>query len=90
MNDYLARRDAEWVGQPLRFLGMTVGIVQNGMAPDQKKKAYRSDVTYVTNSRSPTDRKADVVTLRRARLRLPAGSDGSFTIGVGIAGEVTL
>ncbi|CAK8987060.1 Protein translocase subunit SecA [Durusdinium trenchii] len=53
VNDYLARRDAEWVGQPLRFLGMTVGVVQNGMPPDQKKKAYRNDVTYVTNSHQP-------------------------------------
>lgn len=50
VNDYLARRDAEWVGQPLRFLGVSVGIVQSGMMPEQKKKAYRCDVTYVTNS----------------------------------------
>jgi len=50
VNDYLARRDAEWVGQPLRFLGLTVGVVQGGMVPDQRRKAYRSDVTYVTNS----------------------------------------
>jgi len=50
VNDYLARRDAEWVGQPLRFLGMSVGIVQSEMTPDQKRKAYRCDVTYVTNS----------------------------------------
>lgn len=50
VNDYLARRDAEWVGQPLRFLGMTVGVVQGGMMPEQKRKAYRCDVTYVTNS----------------------------------------
>jgi len=50
VNDYLARRDAEWVGQPLRFLGLTVGIVQGGMGPELKKKAYRCDVTYVTNS----------------------------------------
>eukprot|EP00929_Paragymnodinium_shiwhaense_P006869 TRINITY_DN110821_c0_g1_i1.p1 TRINITY_DN110821_c0_g1~~TRINITY_DN110821_c0_g1_i1.p1 ORF type:complete len:1309 (-),score=412.50 TRINITY_DN110821_c0_g1_i1:408-4334(-) len=50
VNDYLARRDAEWVGQPLRFLGVTVGVVQGGMTPDQRQKAYRCDVTYVTNS----------------------------------------
>jgi len=50
VNDYLARRDAEWVGQPLRFLGLSVGVVQGGMSPDQRRKAYRSDVTYVTNS----------------------------------------
>lgn len=50
VNDYLAQRDAEWVGQPLRFLGLKVGVVQNGMMSDQKKTAYRCDVTYVTNS----------------------------------------
>jgi len=50
VNDYLARRDAEWVGQPLRFLGLTVGIIQGGMQPEQRQKAYRCDVTYVTNS----------------------------------------
>lgn len=50
VNDYLARRDAEWVGQPLRFLGLTVGVVQSGMEPEQRQKAYRCDVTYVTNS----------------------------------------
>eukprot|EP00933_Yihiella_yeosuensis_P050853 TRINITY_DN48665_c0_g1_i1.p1 TRINITY_DN48665_c0_g1~~TRINITY_DN48665_c0_g1_i1.p1 ORF type:complete len:1337 (+),score=327.26 TRINITY_DN48665_c0_g1_i1:62-4072(+) len=50
VNDYLARRDAEWVGQPLRFLGLQVGVVQSGMTPEQKMKAYRCDVTYVTNS----------------------------------------
>jgi len=50
VNDYLARRDAEWVGQPLRFLGMKVGVVQNGMTAELKKKAYLADVTYVTNS----------------------------------------
>jgi len=50
VNDYLARRDAEWVGQPLRFLDVSVGIVQGGMVPEQRRKAYRCDVTYVTNS----------------------------------------
>ncbi|CAK0789254.1 unnamed protein product [Prorocentrum cordatum] len=50
VNDYLARRDAEWVGQPLRFLGLAVGVVQGQMASDAKQRAYRSDVTYVTNS----------------------------------------
>mmetsp|Transcript_75652 Transcript_75652/g.245039 ORF Transcript_75652/g.245039 Transcript_75652/m.245039 type:complete len:1322 (+) Transcript_75652:3-3968(+) len=50
VNDYLARRDAEWVGQPLRFLGLTVGVVQAGMVPEQRRRAYRCDVTYVTNS----------------------------------------
>mmetsp|Transcript_51040 Transcript_51040/g.119405 ORF Transcript_51040/g.119405 Transcript_51040/m.119405 type:complete len:1081 (-) Transcript_51040:131-3373(-) len=50
VNDYLARRDAEWVGQPLRFLNTSVGVVQSGMTSEQKRKAYKCDVTYVTNS----------------------------------------
>eukprot|EP00403_Amphidinium_massartii_P021381 CAMPEP_0178386558 /NCGR_PEP_ID=MMETSP0689_2-20121128/8624_1 /TAXON_ID=160604 /ORGANISM="Amphidinium massartii, Strain CS-259" /LENGTH=1184 /DNA_ID=CAMNT_0020006903 /DNA_START=1 /DNA_END=3555 /DNA_ORIENTATION=+ len=50
VNDYLARRDAEWVGQPLRFLGVSVGVVQSGMTNEQKQKAYRCECTYVTNS----------------------------------------
>lgn len=48
-NDYLARRDAAWVGRVLRFLGLTVGVIQSDMTPSQKREAYRCDVTYVTN-----------------------------------------
>eukprot|EP00438_Fugacium_kawagutii_P033544 Skav210143 [mRNA] locus=scaffold268:76254:83933:+ [translate_table: standard] len=48
-NDYLARRDAAWVGRVLRFLGLTVGVIQSDMTPSQKRAAYRCDVTYVTN-----------------------------------------
>ncbi|CAK9029397.1 unnamed protein product [Durusdinium trenchii] len=48
-NDYLARRDAAWVGQVLRFLGLTVGVIQADMSSAQKREAYRCDVTYVTN-----------------------------------------
>lgn len=50
MNDYLARRDCEWVGQVHRFLGLSVGLVQQGMSEKDRKAAYASDVTYVTNS----------------------------------------
>lgn len=50
VNDYLARRDSEWIGQIHRFLGMTVGLVQQGIAEDQRKAAYGCDITYVTNS----------------------------------------
>ena len=50
MNDYLARRDSEWVGQVHRFLGLRVGLVQQGLSEAERKAAYRSDVTYVTNS----------------------------------------
>ena len=50
MNDYLARRDSEWVGQVHRFLGLQVGLVQTGLSEEERKAAYSSDVTYVTNS----------------------------------------
>lgn len=50
VNDYLARRDAEWMGQIHRFLGLTVGLIQQEMSPDQRKKNYNCDITYGTNS----------------------------------------
>ncbi|BAZ20193.1 preprotein translocase SecA subunit [Kalymmatonema gypsitolerans NIES-4073] len=50
VNDYLARRDAEWMGQVHRFLGLTVGLIQQSMTPSERKKNYDCDITYVTNS----------------------------------------
>ncbi len=50
VNDYLARRDAEWMGQIHRFLGLSVGLVQSGMNPEERKKNYACDITYTTNS----------------------------------------
>lgn len=50
VNDYLARRDAEWMGQVHRFLGLTVGLIQSGMSPSERKKNYGCDITYTTNS----------------------------------------
>ena len=50
VNDYLARRDAEWMGQVHRFLGLSVGLIQQGMSPAERKKNYACDVTYGTNS----------------------------------------
>ncbi|MGC1244676.1 MAG: preprotein translocase subunit SecA, partial [Spirulinaceae cyanobacterium] len=50
VNDYLARRDAEWMGQVHRFLGLSVGLIQSGMSPSERKKNYACDVTYATNS----------------------------------------
>ncbi|MCO5561757.1 hypothetical protein L7F22_015380 [Adiantum nelumboides] len=50
VNDYLARRDCEWVGQVHRFLGLKVGLIQQGMSSEQRRDNYMSDVTYVTNS----------------------------------------
>ena len=50
VNDYLARRDSEWMGRILRFLGITVGCIQNDMAPDERREQYSSDITYGTNN----------------------------------------
>ncbi len=50
VNDYLARRDAEWMGQIHRFLGLSVGLVQQSMLPQERKKNYECDITYATNS----------------------------------------
>jgi preprotein translocase subunit SecA len=50
VNDYLARRDAEWMGQVHRFLGLSVGLIQQGMTPEERQRNYACDVTYATNS----------------------------------------
>ncbi|MGZ3504993.1 MAG: preprotein translocase subunit SecA [Vulcanimicrobiaceae bacterium] len=50
VNDYLARRDAEWMGPLYEFLGLTVGVIQHDLDPAQRRAAYNSDVTYVTNN----------------------------------------
>ena len=50
VNDYLAKRDAEWMGRVHEFLGLTVGVVLNSMTPEERKVAYNCDITYVTNN----------------------------------------
>lgn len=50
VNDYLARRDAEWMGQVYRFLGLSVGCIVSGMSDMERKKAYAADITYATNN----------------------------------------
>ena len=50
VNDYLARRDAEWMGQVYEFLGLTVGVVVNGLSFAERKEAYSADITYGTNN----------------------------------------
>jgi preprotein translocase subunit SecA len=50
VNDYLAQRDAEWMGQVYRFLGMDVGVIVHGLSQDQRKRAYNADITYGTNN----------------------------------------
>ncbi len=50
VNDYLARRDAEWMGRIYKFLGMTVGIIQNDLDDFERQEAYKADITYGTNN----------------------------------------
>lgn len=50
VNDYLARRDSEWMGKLYRFLGLSVGLVVSQMLPEQKQEAYNADITYGTNN----------------------------------------
>ena len=50
VNDYLAQRDAEWMGQIYKFLGLSVGVILNDMSPEQRREAYNCDITYGTNN----------------------------------------
>ena len=50
VNDYLAKRDSEWMGKVYSFLGLTVGLVVSGMKPNEKQQAYNCDITYGTNN----------------------------------------
>ena len=72
VNDYLAKRDSEWMGQVYRFLGLEVGLLQNGMKLDQKRPAYLADITYGTNSEFGFDYLRDNM-VTRADMRVQRG-----------------
>jgi preprotein translocase subunit SecA len=55
VNDYLARRDAEWMGQIHRFLGLSVGLIQQDMSPAERQSNYACDITYASNSELGND-----------------------------------
>ena len=67
-NDYLARRDAEWMGPIYRRLGLSVGFVQHGMTPAERRRAYRADVTYVTAKEAGFDHLRDLLATRPPEL----------------------
>ena len=50
VNDYLARRDSEWMGKVHRYMGLSVGLVVPGMSPAERREAYAADITYCTNN----------------------------------------
>ena len=70
VNDYLAKRDAEWMGQVHEFLGLTVGVVLNGMSSEERQKAYRCDITYVTNNELGFDYLRDNMVIYKEQLVL--------------------
>jgi preprotein translocase subunit SecA len=65
-NDYLAARDAKWMGEVHRFLGLSVGLVQAGMTPEERRPAYQSDITYGTNNEFGFDYLRDNMAMRVA------------------------
>ena len=68
VNDYLAARDAEWMGAIHRFLGLTVGVVLNDMEPDERREAYNCDITYITNNELGFDYLRDNMVIYKERL----------------------
>ena len=64
VNDYLARRDSEWMGQVYRFLGLTVGVIVHDMSDEDRKAAYACDVTYATNNELGFDYLRDNMKMR--------------------------
>ncbi len=68
VNDYLAKRDAEWMGEVYRFLGLEVGVIQANMTPEERRAQYNADVTYGTNSEFGFDYLRDNMTMRREHM----------------------
>ena len=68
VNDYLAKRDAEWMGSVHEFLGLTVGVVLNAMTSEERKKAYACDITYVTNNELGFDYLRDNMVIYKEQL----------------------
>ena len=70
VNDYLAKRDAEWMGQVHEFLGLKVGVVLNSMTGDERREAYKCDITYVTNNELGFDYLRDNMVIYKEQLVL--------------------
>jgi preprotein translocase subunit SecA len=68
VNDYLAKRDSEWMGRVYKFLGLTVGVIVHGMDDDQRRAAYACDVTYGTNNELGFDYLRDNMKYERAQM----------------------
>ena len=70
VNDYLAKRDAEWMGQVYTFMGLTVGVVLNSMSSEERQEAYACDITYVTNNELGFDYLRDNMAIYKKQLVL--------------------
>ncbi len=68
VNDYLAKRDAEWMGQIHQFLGLTVGVILNSMDNDERREAYNCDITYATNNELGFDYLRDNMVIYKEQL----------------------
>jgi preprotein translocase subunit SecA len=68
VNDYLARRDSEWIGKVHRFLGLTVGLIVHGLDNSQRKAAYQADITYGTNNEMGFDYLRDNMAIYKERM----------------------
>ena len=70
VNDYLAHRDAEWMGKVHEFLGLKVGCILNSMSPDERREAYACDITYATNNELGFDYLRDNMVIYKEKLVL--------------------
>src|SRR5690606_25256386 len=68
VNDYLAQRDADWMGRVYRFLGLTVGVIRHGLNDEERRAAYNCDVTYATNNELGFDYLRDNMKYERAQM----------------------
>ena len=68
VNDYLAKRDSEWMGEVHKFLGLTVGVILNSMTPEERREAYSCDITYGTNNEFGFDYLRDNMVIYKERL----------------------
>ncbi|EFG9153131.1 preprotein translocase subunit SecA, partial [Escherichia coli] len=68
VNDYLAKRDAEWMGRIYKFLGLTTGIIVHGLSDEERKAAYECDITYATNNELGFDYLRDNMKYQRAEM----------------------
>ena len=68
VNDYLAKRDSEWMGRVYKFLGLTVGVIVHGISDEERRAAYAADVTYATNNELGFDYLRDNMKYERAQM----------------------